>query len=123
MTLLIPLLDKLPPSIRIGPHDFTFVRKTHSQMFAQRPGRSASFSSWVFEICVVMDEHPLSDIVDSLWHEINHGIWWVYGIQNGDTEERIAGIMGTALTAIYRDNPRFAHWLADAATMMADAKG
>lgn len=51
-------------------------------------------------------------LLDTLLHEILHGIWWAYGIHDNDGEERTVGTLSTALTQIFRDNPdllRFIH--------------
>ena len=44
-------------------------------------------------------------IVDSFIHEINHAIYWAYGIDDKDEEERIVSTMATGWTQVYRDNP------------------
>lgn len=110
----------LPASIRIGPHDIKVVRLTHPAQWARRPGRTAGFSSWSYEITVAPDNLPLSDLVDALWHEINHGIAAVYHLQDGDTEERRCSIMGTAMAALVRDNPDLFAWMIEAAQRMVD---
>lgn len=120
MTLLVPLLDKLPPSIRIGPFDIKLRPWPLKECAGQN--KFASFSSWDMAI-QVCTEIGFENVFDSLIHEIGHAFFYVYGLRAGDDEERIVSIQATAWTAFYRDNPRFAHWLADAATMMADAKG
>lgn len=43
--------------------------------------------------------------IDTLIHEINHAIYWAYGIEDEDKEERIVGTFATALTQVFRDNP------------------
>lgn len=43
--------------------------------------------------------------LDTLIHEINHAIWWAYGIEDDDKEERVVATMATGWVQIYRDNP------------------
>ena len=45
------------------------------------------------------------NVVDTLLHEINHAIYWAYGIYNDDKEERTVAIFSSAWTQVYRDNP------------------
>jgi hypothetical protein len=51
--------------------------------------------------------------LDTMIHEINHAIWWSYGIENGDKEERIVGMMSTAWAQIYLDNPWLVSYIAE----------
>lgn len=64
-------------------------------------GRFACFDQTIY-----IDE-GLSDIkyVDTLLHELNHAIYWAYGIDDEDKEERIVGTFATAWTQVFRDNP------------------
>ncbi len=45
------------------------------------------------------------NVVDTLLHEINHAIFWAYGILDEDHEERIVATFSTAWVQVYRDNP------------------
>lgn len=44
-------------------------------------------------------------------HEILHAIYWVYGVEDEDKEERLVGMMASALTQVWRDNPQVVTWL------------
>ena len=49
--------------------------------------------------------------VDTLIHEINHAIYFAYGLLDKDKEERIVSIFATAWTQILRDNPVLFKWI------------
>lgn len=50
-------------------------------------------------------------VIDTLLHEICHAIYWAYGIEDGDKEERVVGFFATAWTQIYRDNPHLLEYI------------
>lgn len=43
----------------------------------------------------------------TLLHEVMHGIWQEYSIEDGDNEERTIGFLQTALMQVFQDNPAF----------------
>lgn len=45
------------------------------------------------------------ETLNTLVHESFHGIWHVYGMQDGDNEERIVNTMANGFINIIRDNP------------------
>ena len=49
--------------------------------------------------------------VDTLIHEINHAIYFAYGLQDKDKEERIVSTFATAWVQVFRDNPCLVEWL------------
>lgn len=49
--------------------------------------------------------------VDTLLHELNHVIYWAYGMEDGDKEERIVGTFATAWTQVFRDNPQLLEFI------------
>lgn len=52
-------------------------------------------------------------LIDTLLHEVCHAVYWAYGIDDGDDEERVCGAVGTGFTQVFRDNPRFLTFLID----------
>lgn len=61
-----------------------------------------------------VDQTNKAFAVDTLLHELTHAMWKMYGLEKGDSEERIATVMGTAWTQVWRDNPRLLAWVAKA---------
>lgn len=101
----------LPSTVRVGPFDFAIKPWAHLDAHGSR--RYAECNTLALEIKI--DEmlpltHPVKAI-DSLLHEIGHAIWWCYGIQREDTEERIVSTTATAMTALFRDNPDLVRWI------------
>lgn len=100
----------LPSSIRIAAFDVSIHAWNH--LTATAVERFGEWSS--IECCIRVDTavNPLK-VVDTLLHEINHGIYWAYGIEDGDKEERVVATMATAWLQIYRDNPKLLSWISD----------
>lgn len=88
--------------VKVGPFDFTIEEWPLLRgMSAQRYGECSTV-----EFVIRIDgSHGLIKLMDTLMHEINHAIWFTYDIQDGDKEERIVGMIATAWTQVYRDNP------------------
>ena len=43
--------------------------------------------------------------IDTLIHEVGHAIWWAYGLEEKDTQERIVATQATAWVQVFQDNP------------------
>lgn len=99
----------LPDRVRIGPYDFSIKRMTAEEGNSrQRWGECST----ALQQMTVQDSFPTAiQAANTLLHEVCHAIHWAYGIEDGDKEERMVGVMGTALTALHRDNPWLAGWL------------
>ena len=52
-------------------------------------------------------------LLDSLIHEINHAIYYIYNIHDEDNEERTVSTISTAWNQIYRDNPLLCKYIFD----------
>ena len=51
-------------------------------------------------------------LVDTLLHEIGHGIFAVYQLKgNKDSEERTVSVMATGYTQVFRDNEWLLPWM------------
>lgn len=98
----------LPNSIRVGPFDFTVREWTHQEGYSR--GRYGEMSTVDFTISVDQTTAPVK-LVDTILHEIGHAIYWAYGIEDGDQEERLVGTLATAWTQVWRDNPSLLHWV------------
>lgn len=106
-----PCTAPLPKSLRIGPFDFQIIE--YHPMSAAACRRYGEFSS--MEVCIRIDPQAgCVKTVDTLIHELTHAIYWTYGIDDKDKEERVAGFMGTAWTQIYRDNPDLLRFIGEA---------
>lgn len=103
------IIDELPASVRVGGFDFRIEKWNPNQTLgAQRWGE---FSSAEARIAVQRDMPTVHKAVDTVLHEISHAIFWVYGIEDEDKEERIVSTFGSAWMALYRDNPWLLDWI------------
>jgi hypothetical protein len=83
----------LPRSVRVAAFDFEIVEwGTHAANASRRFGE---FSSLEMLIRIDTSVAPMK-VMDTMLHEINHAIYWAYGMDDADKEERIVGTMATA---------------------------
>jgi hypothetical protein len=103
------LTGQLPGNVRVGPFDF--------RIELMAPCRAASEKA--FGLCNCL-EHVISlqrdmpnksRVVDTFLHELMHAIYWAYGIEDRDEEERIVGAIAVGMTALFRDNPWLLDWI------------
>jgi len=95
-------LINLPDKVKVACFDIK-VEEWHPNSANSRRCYG-EFSALELLIRIDVSSAP-TKIVDTLIHELNHAIYWVYGMEDGDEEERIVGTMATAWTQVYRDNP------------------
>lgn len=55
--------------------------------------------------------YPITIILHTLIHEINHAIFWLYNIEKDDDEERIVNTMANAWVQVYKDNPKLVEFI------------
>jgi len=48
---------------------------------------------------------------DTLLHEIMHGVYWMFNLEDENKEEKIVSSLATGLLAVFRDNPEVAKFL------------
>ena len=94
---------KIPEKLKIACFDIK-VKKVSERESAitQRYGH---FSSLDLSMSIQDGLDPIKTI-DTLLHEIGHVIYWAYGLEDSDKEERLISTMSTAWTQVYRDNPQ-----------------
>ena len=106
------ILEKLPKVVRVGGFDIRIeLMSMHTAAGMQRYGE---FSSVEQTIRLQREMPSRFKAVDTLLHEINHAIYWAYGLEDDDKEERIVGTFGTAQMALFRDNPWLTKWIGEA---------
>ncbi|MGI9486268.1 MAG: hypothetical protein ACR2RF_10405 [Geminicoccaceae bacterium] len=104
-------MTDLPKTVRIGYADYRVQPWPHHE--AAAAGRYGECSSYELVIRIddgLLDRSPLK-AADTMLHEILHAIYWVYGVEDEDKEERLVGMMASALTQVWRDNPQVVAWL------------
>lgn len=98
----------LPTSIRVAAYDVKITAWTGDEgTIRQRFGEWSGLSQ---EIRLDVTRDPVKQ-VDTLLHELNHAIYWAYGIEDEDNEERLCAILSTAYTQVFRDNPQVLHFI------------
>jgi hypothetical protein len=100
----------LPSSFRVAAFDISIEIKDGN--WAGTENKWGMFTAIEQKICIQGDMPNKYKFIDTLLHELNHAVWWAYGIEDEDKEERVVGTMATGWTQLYRDNPEFAKWLA-----------
>ena len=102
----------LPSSIRVAAYDIAMEKwSSHAAAAASRWGE---FSAAELTIRVQAVMPSVAKLIDTVLHEIGHAIYWAYGLEDEDREERIVGTMATAWTQVWRDNPLLLLWLNEA---------
>lgn len=106
------VVKRLPPSIKVAAYTFIIV-PWHSLVAGgnQRWGECSTLEQ---RISIQSNMPSPEKAIDTFLHEVLHAIYWAYGFDDADKEERIVGTLGTALTALHRDNPWLAGWLGEA---------
>ncbi len=99
--------EGLPPTIRIGPYDVTI--RVVEQVSGGEDFGEYSFNKMTISL---RQEQPSRVFaVDTLLHEVVHGIRSIYDIKPKDDDERQTCRMGTGLTQVFKDNPVLLAWL------------
>lgn len=92
----------LPPYIKVAAFDIKVYPWDYRA--ATAANRFGEFSC--IEQCIRIDTTVSRfKIIDTLFHEINHAIYWAYNLEDSDKEERIVGIFATAWVQVIRDTP------------------
>lgn len=102
----------LPLTVRIGPYDFTVIKD--GPLVSQSKGRWGECSTVEQRLSIQAEMPTPQKAVDTFFHEVMHAVFWAYNVADEDKEERIVGTLGTALTALHRDNPWLSSWVAQA---------
>ncbi|MDQ3014189.1 MAG: hypothetical protein M3X11_26220, partial [Acidobacteriota bacterium] len=101
-------MSKLPPAVKIGAYDFKFIcNKGHE---ADAHGEIYYVSQEIF----LSSKFPSPErAVDTVLHEIFHGLWHQSLLKRKEREEPVVTTMATGLTQVFRDNPKLLEWIRD----------
>lgn len=99
---------EMPKVVKVGAFDFS-IEDWHPRTAANK-GRygECEFLNFVIRID---QSHRRCKVADTLIHEILHAIFWVWGIEDGDKEERLVNTLSTAICTVWRDNPDVIAWI------------
>ena len=98
---------KLPKRVKIGHVTYRIVP-------LEDPDRApVVYGLYMGNDCIIkIDVTRDTQIVrDTLLHEIMHGIWQLYAIDDEDLQERTICTMATGLTQVFADNPKIGKFL------------
>lgn len=109
---------ELPPNIRIGYRDYRFEPMT-SEDDPEDKHLGFHNGTWgVIKIDVDNNPpYPKNELINTVFHEILHGICNLYHARFGDkeddftNEEYVVSFMGDGLTQVFNDNPQFIEWM------------
>lgn len=101
-------IEELPDVIRIGPYDVKVEKvKELGDDYAQ-------FLAVEEKLIIVYDFGSKFAAVDTVIHELLHGIWKFQHLPKRCDEERGVSVLATGLTTIFRDNPQLLKWVVSA---------
>ena len=99
----------IPKKIKVGPYDYKIV--VEGLHWYEQHGKYGDCHDDKRQISIVeMDDHTT---IDTLLHEVLHACYLVMDIKDKDTEETTVTRLGTALTMVFRDNPKLVELLGD----------
>lgn len=101
---------KLPTKIKVAAFDIDIEDWHHHS--ANAAHSYGEFSSQENKIRIDVTTNKIK-LIDTFIHEINHAIFWAYGIEDEDKEERVVATLATAWVQIYRDNPDILPFIQD----------
>ena len=102
-------MNKLPKQVKIGPYWFKIKSDETDPDEMEDFGECNTTTQ---TITVETNQQPMI-VLDSLIHEINHAIWWVFQLEDTDVEEKIVSVMATGWTMVHGDNPELLQWICD----------
>lgn len=100
----------MPSTVKIGAHTFKVVEL--SIMQGSEKGRYGESAFQSLEIRIVTS-HPKTRVGETLLHEIFHALFWQYGIEKGDEEERVVTALSSAIAMVWNDNPLMFEFIRD----------
>jgi hypothetical protein len=101
------MMDGLPKSVRVGPHDIRFVKLS-------KEDEAQSYGQWSERDLAIelSDKYAAGSMAaETVVHELLHAMWFAAGLKGEADEERIVTRMSTLLTQNIRDNPKLWKWI------------
>lgn len=106
----------LPEYLKIGPYWYEVIEADESwEEMHGDGGISGLCLNRESRIYVNLTGNRTFDI-DTFWHEVKHAIWFVFGLQDSDDEERVVSAMATGELMVLKDNPELFSMLMDYVT-------
>lgn len=97
----LPALSLLPSSIKILHKDFDLEERSYEDFKTDNRLAEINFIKAKINYLPL----PGTETVDSIIHEVLHGIWRMMDLEMEEEEEHIVTVLATGLTTVMRDNP------------------
>ncbi len=110
----LALMQKLPVNIRVGAWDFS-IEKWHANR-AAGARRWGECSCTEMRISIQQDMPNRAQAMHTFLHEVSHAVWWAFGVEDEDKEERTVNLSSCGWVCVYRDNPWLLDWLKECVT-------
>ena len=100
---------EMPRHIRVGTYDFLIEVKGRTEAVADSEfGRCQFFNQKIF----VCEHQEPQSLVNTVWHEVIHAVHWVFGLDDGSTEEEFTNLGANGTLIVMRENPELMSWIA-----------
>lgn len=104
-------MAKLPKKIKVAAFDMSIEPMSISEAHVRN--RWGEFTALTQTIRIEDPFPHQHKHLDTTFHELLHAIYWAYGIEEGDNEERTVSTIATGLTQVLRDNPKLVKFITD----------
>jgi len=104
--------NRLPDTIDIGYAPISIAQVDSDQLEGLTGCSMGAYSALRRRIAIVTGYGGLED-ANTLTHELNHAIYQEASLEEGDSEERIVGIMTDGMIEAMRRNPELFDWIKD----------
>lgn len=98
----------IPKSVRISGYDFIVEVSETADSYANGEHGHTNFLSQKIRLSPALTNQ---DLGNTFLHECMHAMHWLYGLDDGDTEERFTNLGANALCAFFKDNPKATAWI------------
>lgn len=102
-------MDPIFEHIKIGPYRFEVNERNVEWM--EKNAAHGTFDTLNLQINVVTENRDKIVILDTLLHEILHGIYYLFQLSKGDSEERVVSALSTGLLTVLIDNPEIIKYI------------
>ncbi len=100
------LLDGLPSSIRIGPFEIAVLIKDKIN-----DEDNSGLYTHGLSIELRAEQHTAAFALDTVLHEVSHGIYYTFGLCKKSNKETVATAFAAGLAMVMRDNPELMAWI------------
>lgn len=97
------LLDYLPSHVKIGPYKFRL--ELWDALGSISSNRYGEISTIEQRITIARAHSSPEKLLDTLLHEINHALYWLADLNDGEKEENVVRRLTTAQVQLFADNP------------------